>query len=132
MNTSSSRQVIWSDAMDRLRQLPRLPPRELALSAAAITAVLGTAILCFRDYQDFLALGPGGAPYNVRGWAWVTSLRPFALSKRGALQTSSFPVDGANEGIEALPKRTGPRASVGGIIPHRQLSQYPGAEMKPV
>ncbi len=118
--------------MDRLKQLPQLPPRELALSAAAITAVLGTVILCVRDYQDFLALGPGGAPYNVRGWAWVTSLRPFALSKRGALQTSSFPVDGAHKEIEALPTRTGVRASVGGIIPHRQLSQHPGDDVKQV
>ncbi|KAJ9609446.1 hypothetical protein H2200_005773 [Cladophialophora chaetospira] len=111
--------------MDRLQQLQRLPPRELALSAAAAAAIMGTAVWCIRDYQDFLALGPGGAAYNLKGWAWVTSLRPFALSKQGALQTSSYPTDGAHEEIKDLPSRAGPRASVGGIIPHRQLSQHP-------
>jgi hypothetical protein len=118
--------------MDRLKQLSRLPPRELAFSAAAMTAALSAFIWCIRDYHDFLALGPGGAPYNVMGWAIITMLRPFALSKRGARQVSSYPADGAHEDIRDLPKRVGLPASVGGIVPHRQLSQHPPEEMKQV
>jgi hypothetical protein len=118
--------------MHHLKHLAQIPPREFALSAAALTLVLGTVIWSLRDYQDFLALGPGGAPYNVKGWAWVTSLRPYALSKRGALDVSSYPTDGAHEEIKNLPDRSGVRASVGGIIPHRQLSQHPSEEMNQV
>ena len=99
------------------------------LKIAAIVATLSAIIWGYRDYQDFLALGPGGAPYNVKGWAWVTFLRLFALSKRGALGVSDYPSEGAHEEIKALPRRGGLRASIGGIIPHRQLSQHAGEEM---
>ncbi|KIW66958.1 hypothetical protein PV04_06238 [Phialophora macrospora] len=116
--------------MDRLTQIPKLPPRELALNAAAVTAALSAIIWCIRDYHEFLALGPGGAASNIRGWAMVTMLRPFALSKGGARQVSSYPADGAHEDIRDLPRRVGSPASVGGIIPHRQLSQHPPEEMK--
>ncbi|ETI22571.1 hypothetical protein G647_06647 [Cladophialophora carrionii CBS 160.54] len=116
--------------MDRLKHLPKLPPRELALNAAAVTATLSAIIWCVRDYHEFLALGRGGAPYNVIGWAIVTLLRPFALSKRGAKQVSSYPADGAHDDIRDLPTRAGLPASVGGIVPHRQLSQHPPEEMK--
>ena len=122
--------------MDRLRQLPQLPPRELAMNAAAITGLttlaVGAIVWCVRDYHDFLALGPGGAPYNVGGWTIVTLIRPFALSKGGAKQVSTFPSEGAHEEIQNLPERKGERASVGGIIPHRQLSQHTPKEMQQV
>ena len=118
--------------MDRLKQVSQVPPRELVVNAAAITTVLSAVVWGVRDYQAFLALGPGGVAHNVKGWLLVTLLRPFALSKRGALRASDYPSVGAHEEIEALPNRTGPRATVGGIVPHRQLSQHPGEGMKPV
>ncbi|EXJ66803.1 uncharacterized protein A1O5_09998 [Cladophialophora psammophila CBS 110553] len=120
--------------MDRLTRLPHLPSRDRALNAAALTGIstlaLSAVIWCIRDYHAFLALGPGGASYNVKGWAWVSMLRLFALSKRGATQVADYPTEGAHEDIKNLPERKGDRAAVGGIIPHRQLSQHPPEEMK--
>ncbi|OAP60448.1 hypothetical protein AYL99_05450 [Fonsecaea erecta] len=121
--------------MDYLKRLPRLPPRERAVQVAVVTgastAALGALVWCIRDYHAFLALGPGGAPYNVMGWAVVSMLRLFALSKRGATQVSDYPTEGAHEDIKNLPNRKGARADVGGVVPHRQLSQHPPDEMKP-
>lgn len=122
--------------MDHLKQLRQLPPKELAVNAAILagltTLTVGAMTWCVRDYQEYLALGPGGLPYNIGGWAVVSILRPFALSKSGAKQTSTYPSEGAHEEIKSLPNRTGERASVGGIIPHRQLSQHAPEEMKQV
>ncbi|KIW32324.1 uncharacterized protein PV07_03878 [Cladophialophora immunda] len=121
--------------MDYLKHLPALPPRDRAVRAAVLTGAstvaLSALVWCIRDYHAFLALGPGGASYNVKGWAFVTMLRLFALSKRGATQVSDYPTDGAHEDIKNLPNRKGERAAVGGIIPHRQLSQHAPDEMKP-
>ncbi|KIY01043.1 uncharacterized protein Z520_03709 [Fonsecaea multimorphosa CBS 102226] len=121
--------------MDYLKHLPPLPSRDRAVQAAVLTGTstlaLSALIWCIRDYHAFLALGPGGVPYNLGGWAFVTMIRLFALSKRGATQVSDYPIDGAHEDIKSLPNRKGERAAVGGIIPHRQLSQYPPDEMKP-
>lgn len=125
--------------MDRIThffaQIPRDPR---AANTAAITGVSTVAlsaalVWCIRDYRAYLALGPGGPPYNVLGWAMITFLvRPFALSKSATTSTSDYPVEGAHEDIKALPERKGERATVGGIAPHRQLSQHPPAEMREV
>lgn len=103
-----------------------------AILAGLTTLTVGAIAWCIRDYQEYLALGPGGLPHDIRGWAAVNILRPFALSKNGAKQTSTYPSEGAHEEIRSLPNRMGERASVGGIIPHRQLSQHSPEEMKQV
>ncbi|KIW85386.1 hypothetical protein Z517_00776 [Fonsecaea pedrosoi CBS 271.37] len=121
--------------MDYIKRLPPIASRDRVANAAVLTGAstlaLSALVWCIRDYHAFLALGPGGVPYNVKGWAFVTMIRIFALSKRGATQVSDYPADGAHEDIKNLPLRKGDRAAVGGIIPHRQLSQHSPDEMKP-
>ncbi|KAL2067680.1 hypothetical protein VTL71DRAFT_15776 [Oculimacula yallundae] len=104
---------------------------KLNVNLPFVAATFGTgliasfAVWCYRDYQDYLALGPGGPPYNVKGWGWITfGIRPFAMSKTGALYVKDYPQDGVHSSIEELPVRKGERAVLGGIAPHRQLSQH--------
>ncbi|OMP88066.1 hypothetical protein BK809_0002823 [Diplodia seriata] len=131
--------------MDHLRRL--IPSRTTTTTSPGILATttitaLTTILLVLgiRDYRAFIALGPGGVPHNVLGWAAITLLiRPFALSKAQATRTDDYPQDDdegvtreggkAHAGVLALPRRRGERAEVGGIAPHRQLSQHAGAGM---
>ncbi|GME32686.1 uncharacterized protein LTHEOB_10122 [Neofusicoccum parvum] len=103
------------------------PAQATGVSALALVLL----VWCVRDYRAFLALGRGGVPYNPLGWAAITFLiRPFALSKTAAMRTDDYPATGAHEDVAALPPRTGSRAQVGGIAPHRQLSQHPPEELR--
>lgn len=113
-----------SSTLPLSQYLQRLP-RSTILSAGATW--------CINDYRKYLALGPGGPPYNIFGWAVVTFIiRPFALSTRDVIWTGDYPIEGAHEAILALPVRKGPRAELGGIAPHRQLTQHSDASMKSV
>ncbi|KZL72657.1 hypothetical protein CT0861_07431 [Colletotrichum tofieldiae] len=92
------------------------------------TSVLVWAI---RDYRAYIALGPGGVPHNFGGWLFVTlGIRPFALSKASATWTGDYPDEGAHDEIKDLPQRKGTRAELGGIVPHRQLSQHAPERMR--
>ncbi|OJD35909.1 uncharacterized protein BKCO1_14000168 [Diplodia corticola] len=131
--------------MDHLRRLipPRFippttsaPPRSyppiLLTTSAAVLAAPLIIYLSILDYREFLALGPGGVPYNLLGWAGITLLiRPFALSKAQATRTDDYPQDdgAVNAEMLGLPRRRGERARVGGIAPHRQLDQFAGEGM---
>ena len=108
--------------------------RSTILTASASALLLSAGVTwCIHDNRKYLALGPGGPPYNPLGWAVVTFIvRPFALSARDATWTGDYPVDGAHADILALPVREEPRAEVGGIAPHRQLSQHSDESMKSV
>ncbi|KAL4886472.1 hypothetical protein BJY04DRAFT_73606 [Aspergillus karnatakaensis] len=78
-----------------------------------------------KDYHAFLALGPGGTPSTPAGYLRICILRlvtlrdPFAPPsipatlhpKTGLLNTAT------------LPTRPGPRPTVAGIAPQRQLTQ---------
>jgi Family of unknown function (DUF5519) len=78
------------------------------------------------DYRGWRALGPGGLPYNVLGWAIASALRPL---KREPLSTRLYdhcavpPAwDRMRQG--ALPRRQGTRPHVAHYpIPHRQVAQ---------
>lgn len=127
--------------MDQLRRLtpaslPAVRARLREQKTTFTTGVVVGALLWWgvRDYREFLALGPGGVPYNVLGWAAITLLiRPFALSKAAATRTADYPPAAeAHADVAALPPRAGPRARVGGIAPHRQLSQHPPESMREV
>ncbi|CCF44268.1 hypothetical protein CH063_13725 [Colletotrichum higginsianum] len=84
-----------------------------------------------RDYRAYIALGPGGVPHNFAGWLLVTlAIRPFALSKTAATWTGDFPAEGAHEDVKQVPQRRGDRAELGGIVPHRQLSQHAPVRMR--
>jgi hypothetical protein len=88
------------------------------------------AIWVYRDYHQWLALGPGGLPYNFHGWMATTWMRRL---KRDPLDTSHFAIGspGDRSFLDQLPSREGPRPTVAvHPVPHRQLDQLPDAEMK--
>ncbi|PVH98504.1 hypothetical protein DM02DRAFT_531006 [Periconia macrospinosa] len=101
-------------------------------TATATTGLFSSFLIwCFKDYRAYLALGPGGPPYNLKGWAWITfGIRPFALSQSGVTLVTDYPAEGGHLAMERLPHRRGPRATLGGIAPHRQLSQHPPEIMR--
>jgi hypothetical protein len=120
-------------------QLKTLLDHPILQRPRVITATSGAAALlafvawCVKDYHDYLALGPGGPPYNVKGWAWITfGVRPFALSKSGVTYVADYPDSGSHSEIRSLPRRQGERARLGGIAPHRQLSQHAPERMREV
>ncbi|KXJ88656.1 hypothetical protein Micbo1qcDRAFT_166091, partial [Microdochium bolleyi] len=130
---------VHSDSLERLVSslAGLLNPRQGPSRWPIITATIGSGLVasfatwCYHDYQAYLALGPGGPPYNVKGWAWITfGIRPFALSKSGATLVSDYPETGAHESTVRLPPRQGERALLGGIAPHRQLSQKAPEHMR--
>ncbi|KAK2055754.1 hypothetical protein LY76DRAFT_618347 [Colletotrichum caudatum] len=100
---------------------------------ATVLASVSTSVLVWavRDYRAYIALGPGGVPHNIAGWLYVTiGIRPFALSKAHATWTGDYPDEGAHDEVEALPPRKGDRAQLGGIVPHRQLTQHAPERMR--
>ena len=101
------------------------------ISGIAVTAA--SLLWCFQDYQAYLNLGPGGPPYNWKGWAWITfGIRPFALRANETLLVADYPPEGCHSDMKKLPCRSGPRAQLGGIAPHRQLSQFAPEAMRNV
>lgn len=107
--------------------------RVMLISAAGAFLASASVLWCIRDYQKYLALGPGGPPYNIKGWAWITfAVRPFALKASDTTMVSDYPEDGHHIDIKKLPHRHGPRAELGGIAPHRQLSQHAPEHMRQV
>ncbi|KIV88151.1 hypothetical protein PV10_09075 [Exophiala mesophila] len=109
----------------------------ISLGLSAVALVLGLSSLlflgliwCVQDYRAFKALGPGGPPYNIRGWMTVAFLvKPFTLSARDTTWTGDYPTSGAHKSLLALPLRKGGRPDVRGIAPQRQFSQRPLPEM---
>lgn len=110
------------------------PTRSTILSAGLGASLVSAGVAwCINDYRKFLSLGRGGVPYNIFGWALITFLvRPFALGAQYSVWTGDYPPKGAHDDILDLPVREGPRPQLGGIVPHRQLSQHPGSSMKQV
>ncbi|KAK2012393.1 hypothetical protein LZ32DRAFT_309269 [Colletotrichum eremochloae] len=100
--------------------------------ATVLTSVSTTVVVwAVRDYRAYIALGPGGVPHNFGGWLLVTlGIRPFALSKASATWTGDYPDEGAHDDVEALPPRKGDRAELGGVVPHRQLTQHAPERMR--
>ncbi len=104
---------------------------KLMIVGVGIGALLG-GIWAYRDYRSWLALGPGGLPYNLYGWLRVTWLR---LRKRNPTDTLIFEPwigrAGDRRVLDALPIRAGNRPHVAPHpIPHRQLDQHGGANAR--
>ncbi|KAL3420739.1 hypothetical protein PVAG01_07184 [Phlyctema vagabunda] len=101
--------------------------------ACALVIVAPIPIIIYNDYINFISLGPGGTPPTLAGWLKITYLRFFALSNPYAPATFAGPLNppsGYYKGSSAwLPKRTGPRPTIAGIAPHRQIDQPGDAEM---
>lgn len=96
----------------------------------ALLAAGGWAV---RDYRSWKALGPGGLPYNIRGWLMATRFR---FDVRDTLDVALYasrsggPDDSVR--LPVLPRREGPRPRMGRHpVPHRQLDQLPqGSEAR--
>lgn len=88
-----------------------------------ITILLPAYRFVLKDYYAFLALGPGGTPMTFLGYLRVSYLRLFAISdpfQPPSLADSVFPTKGY---LSHLSRRSGPRPTVAGIAPQRQLNQ---------
>jgi hypothetical protein len=102
------------------------------------TLVGSSIVLLFtaiQDYRRFKALGPGGAPYNVFGWLFVTlGLRPFTLGPQDTTWVGDYNLQNVSvsDGLQDLPRRAGLRARVMGIAPQRQMSQQAPESMRKV
>ena len=92
-------------------------------------ATLGTAIILRlawrvrKDYESFLALGPGGTPSTFAGYLKVTYLRLYALEDQfqpPSLASACKPDKGY---LRDLQQRSLQRPKTDGIAPHRQLNQ---------
>lgn len=89
-------------------------------------------LLFKNDYQNFLRLGPGGTPPTLAGYARLTWLRLFILrdpfSPPSPSRSSlSRPQSGILPRQGNLPYRPGPRPTVAGLAPQRQLNQHGSA-----
>ncbi|KAL2410508.1 hypothetical protein ABEF95_012005 [Exophiala dermatitidis] len=115
------------------------PPRPTASSLSIPSLLCATTFAvwlisfvywCVQDYRLYKSLGPGGPPYNVRGWLEVSFfVRPFTLAADETLWTGDYPRTGCHKEIEALPERAGERPVVKGIAPQRQFNQFAPKDM---
>ncbi|PYH95972.1 hypothetical protein BO71DRAFT_397588 [Aspergillus ellipticus CBS 707.79] len=84
-----------------------------------------------KDYHAFLALGPGGTPSTPLGYVRICLLRLFII--RDPFNPPSIPPTlHPRSGLlspTSLPMRSGPRPTVAGIAPQRQMSQKSGVAM---
>ena len=95
-----------------------------------ITILLPAYRFVLKDYQSFLALGPGGTPKTFLGYLRVSYLRLFTISdpfQPPPLAGAVFPTSGY---LRHLSPRLGRRPTVGGIAPHRQLNQKSTPELR--
>ena len=97
---------------------------------ATLILILPLPLLIRHDYEAFLALGPGGTPSTFLGYLKITCLRLVTLKDPFTppiLEEPITPVTGYFEHHNTtLTSRDGPRPTVAGIAPQRQLDQ-PGS-----
>ncbi|KAL4931782.1 uncharacterized protein BDV17DRAFT_288366 [Aspergillus undulatus] len=101
-----------------------------ALPAAALALLLP---VIRRDYEAYLALGPGGPPYNIAGWLVVRLIfNPLRREMFGTLVYDRKIEDGDNgQFLGELPLRKGERPAMGAMTPpQRQINQWPSQEVK--
>lgn len=91
-------------------------------------------LLVHNDYQNFLRLGPGGTPPTLAGYARLAWFRLFIIRDPFSPPPPTSPSARATsrpaEGIlprQDLPYRPGPRPTVAGLAPQRQLDQHGSA-----
>ncbi|KAK1754977.1 hypothetical protein QBC47DRAFT_361022 [Echria macrotheca] len=83
-------------------------------------------LLIHNDYLNFLKLGPGGTPPTPAGYARLTWYRLFTLRDPFSPpdpDPTQLPSSGILRQRSPLPYRPGPRPSVAGLAPQRQLTQ---------
>lgn len=116
---------------------PSLRQNPKAAAAAAVTALsVSIPMLSYAisSYRGFLALGPGGMPYNIFGWAIQALLQ--LLAKWETRDPSPFTKPQNRKSTEPhgsitylprpIPERAGDRPVVPGYVaPQRQTNQQP-------
>lgn len=116
------------------------PRTVMTALAIALAVSIPSASYALKSYRGYLALGPGGMPYNPLGWAiqgllqliasWDTrSPAPF----RKARNQKPYEPHGTTPFLAAvspaLPQREGHRPDVPGYVaPQRQVTQLEGPE----
>ncbi|KAL1987305.1 hypothetical protein VTN96DRAFT_4333 [Rasamsonia emersonii] len=97
---------------------------------AVLSATVAPAI--YRDYRDFISLGPGGVPHNVIGWLGVSLvLCPLGREMFSTEVYDRNPDKRSFLSEADVPRREGRRPVVGRhVVPQRQMDQIPGAEIK--
>lgn len=121
--------------MDHLPSSLRQSPRAaVALAVTALGLSVPTFSYAVSSYRGFLALGPGGMPYNVVGWAiqgllqllakWDTrDPSPFARPEN---RRPTEPHGSKSYFPSVVPERAGARPDVPGYVaPQRQMDQRP-------
>lgn len=125
----------------RVQALPSLSRRTQLLIPIILGVLIPVGLRCRKDYQAWLAMGPGGLPYNVFGWtiAWAMSI----LGSSNLTSTScyedpkniaKYAGSGNTSFLEGkLPARAGSRPLVGHwMAPHRQLEAASSQEIREV
>jgi hypothetical protein len=92
---------------------------------ATIIALAPVPYIIHNDYKAFLSLGPGGTPSTFPGYCKVAYLRMFALKDPYTPPPVLGTVCPSTGRFQSawLPKRVGPRPTVAGIAPQRQIDQ---------
>lgn len=104
-------------------------PRPLLESSILAVPLL---LLVRNDYQNFLRLGPGGTPPTLAGYARLAWFRlfvirdPFSPPRPRGAGAAPRPAAGILP-AQDLPYRPGPRPTVAGLAPQRQLDQHGAA-----
>lgn len=133
-----------SSVTSHLRNLTqKLPPslhqnpktRAIALTVAALSISIPTLSYAVSSYRGYLALGRGGLPYNIFGWALQGLLQ--LLASWDTRNPSPLAKPKNRKAIEAyggsktffaspIPERAGDRPTVPGYVaPQRQTTQQP-------
>lgn len=122
---------------------PALKNNPRAITAFVVGCALSfpTTIYALKSYRGYLALGPGGMPYNPLGWAiqgllqliasWDTrSPAPFRTPRN----QKPYEPHGTTPFLAAsptLPQRAGDRPDVPGYVaPQRQVTQQGGEDVR--
>ncbi|CAG8955420.1 hypothetical protein HYFRA_00010284 [Hymenoscyphus fraxineus] len=84
-------------------------------------------VIIYRDYWNFLSLGPGGTPATFLGYMKISFLRLVALKDvytPDQFPSRIFPATGYYQCTNSwVPTRIGPRPRIAGIAPQRQIDQ---------
>lgn len=110
-------------------------PTRYPTSSSLLFVLLLTSPWLYDNYLEFLAVGPGGMPYNARGWLMALFFKMF---ERDTLSTREYDRDANKDrwldvSQEALPTHQGPRPHSGWhVVPVRQCDQLPSEEMAKV
>ena len=141
-----------SDSMMAPKFISLLPvhlqPVLLSLShfRVPLVAALALAFPIYSNYRAYIALGPGGLPYNATGWLIATFLKPFGRETKSVGmyeldpdKDSFLDADGVDSLVDlrdssgAFPKRAGQRPRTSWhSIPHRQLEHKSTQDMENV